>query len=186
METVSAGQVLEGKYRVVGTLGAGGMGTVFAAQDLETGRPVAIKMLSNVPARIVFHPDSGSFVLGDEVGFALRVRARMWRDEDFVPLKDDSLPGAELSIGRAHPNRVGDAAYLPGGERVLTVSGASPQTDDDVAVWDAATGALLGRVLRRPASYASIDVSPDGRRVLLADSSGAQAEVWSSAACEVE
>src|SRR5215813_8118301 len=39
------GQVLDGRYRIVKPLGAGGMGAVFLGQHLSINKPVAIKIL---------------------------------------------------------------------------------------------------------------------------------------------
>ncbi|MCA9591773.1 MAG: serine/threonine protein kinase, partial [Myxococcales bacterium] len=45
MQNVSAGQVFAGDYQIVRPLGRGGMGTVFLALQLSTGRQRALKML---------------------------------------------------------------------------------------------------------------------------------------------
>src|SRR5215510_1534647 len=45
------GQVVQGRYRILRTIGADGMGTVYAAEHLSTGQRVAVKMLSGQYAR---------------------------------------------------------------------------------------------------------------------------------------
>lgn len=45
IERVQIGGVLDGKYRVLGVIGQGGMGTVYEAEHLNIGRRVALKVL---------------------------------------------------------------------------------------------------------------------------------------------
>jgi serine/threonine-protein kinase len=44
-QSVEIGNTLDGRYRIVGTLGRGGMGSVFEALDLSTGISVAVKVM---------------------------------------------------------------------------------------------------------------------------------------------
>ena len=63
------GQVLAGRYRMVGLLGRGGMGEVYRADDLKLGQPVALKFL---PRDVETDPDRLQRFL-DEVRLSLRV-----------------------------------------------------------------------------------------------------------------
>ena len=47
VSTVKVGTVIGGRYRVLGELGKGGFGAVFAARHTGTGREVAVKVLSS-------------------------------------------------------------------------------------------------------------------------------------------
>ena len=61
------GTLLEGRYRLLRSLGSGGMGTVWAAEDERLGRTVAIKQL-HTPSE---DGESG-FLREAQLGAALR------------------------------------------------------------------------------------------------------------------
>ena len=50
-DALSPGDRIAG-YDIIGTLGAGGMGTVYAARDRRTGEPVAVKVLTRTAAAV--------------------------------------------------------------------------------------------------------------------------------------
>jgi len=72
------GAALAGRYRVERELGAGGMATVFLAEDLRHDREVAIKVL---------HPDLGAALGGDRFLAEIKTTARL-QHPHILPLLD--------------------------------------------------------------------------------------------------
>ena len=83
------GQVLMGRYRMVGLLGRGGMGEVYRADDLKLGQPVALKFL---PREVEQDPQRLERFL-TEVRLSLKVtHPNVCRVFD-IGVLDDALPG---------------------------------------------------------------------------------------------
>jgi eukaryotic-like serine/threonine-protein kinase len=112
----TVGSVLDGKYRLEGLVGRGGMGFVFAARHLTTGRPVAIKWMLR---RGDLDQQKKRFVR--EARAAGRIRHRnvidiydVVSDENSTYLVIELLEGeslrSRLSRGRLDPNEAVELA----------------------------------------------------------------------------
>jgi serine/threonine-protein kinase len=102
--SLTLGSCIAGRYRLVRTLGTGGMGTVYAALDLRTGSQVAVKVLppeaSGDPARIErFRRETRAV---SQLGHPNTIRA-------FDAGVLDPLSGQRLSGGRLTDPRAGRA-----------------------------------------------------------------------------
>jgi tetratricopeptide (TPR) repeat protein/tRNA A-37 threonylcarbamoyl transferase component Bud32 len=71
-------QALADRYRIERELGRGGMATVFLAEDLRHGRPVAIKLL---------HPELGAWLGAERFLAEIRITARL-QHPNILPLLD--------------------------------------------------------------------------------------------------
>ena len=62
---VEVGQVLNGKYRIVRRIGAGGMATVYEALHTGLGTALAVKVLLPELARVLAQGVGGRFTIED-------------------------------------------------------------------------------------------------------------------------
>jgi WD domain, G-beta repeat len=81
----------------------------------------------------------------------------------------------EVTPPLTHHGRVVSAAFSPDGARVVTASG-----DDTARVWDAETGAPIGKPMQHKDTVFGAAFSPDGKRVVTA-SQDKTARVWDAA-----
>ena len=85
---------LADRYRVERELGRGGMATVFLAEDLRHGRPVAIKVL---------HPELGAWLGAERFLSEIRITARL-HHPNILPLIDSgTVPAGSLDHERDGP-----------------------------------------------------------------------------------
>jgi tetratricopeptide (TPR) repeat protein/tRNA A-37 threonylcarbamoyl transferase component Bud32 len=79
-------QALANRYRIDRELGRGGMATVFLAEDLRHGRPVAIKLL---------HPELGAWLGAERFLAEIRITARL-QHPNILPLLDSGDSNGRL------------------------------------------------------------------------------------------
>src|SRR3954471_23561639 len=82
------GEIIAGKYRIEGMLGAGGMGLVLSARHLELDQPVAIKMLREEALK---DPDSRAR-FAREAKAAVRLKSEHVARVLDVGTTDDGVP----------------------------------------------------------------------------------------------
>ena len=100
--TIDVGQTIEGKYRVVRHIGAGGMGTVYEGENVLIGRRVAIKLLH---AQVASLPE-------------------------FVERFEREAKAA-VRIGSPHVCDVYDLGRLPNGDRFIVMEYLEGQSLED-------------------------------------------------------
>jgi WD40 repeat protein len=111
-----------------------------------------------------FSPDGQSIITTDNQA------ARLW----------DAQTGRML-FTLPHTDVVYDAAFMPGGARLVTAG-----DDGFVKIWDLSTGTLMMSLTHnRPDDlrmrYWSVEVSPDGQLIAAIASSGSRVDVWDAA-----
>jgi WD40 repeat protein len=131
-------------------------------------------------ATVVWSAETGAEIARAQVGFPITLA--FGPDRLMVSGGDSSLVLLSTNDGGVtslpHEGPVLGAAFVPGGRRVVTVSGAGigsegHRGDDDLRVWDVAERTVVSRIAR--AELGVFALSPDGRR--LADATAAEVEV---------
>ena len=98
----------------------------------------------------------------------------------------DVATGEPIGRSLRHEDRIFCAAFSPDGRRVVTGSGNTAlditwaAATNTAQIWDAATGAPIGRPMRHEDRVSSAAFSPDGARVVTASWDNT-ARVWEAA-----
>jgi len=109
------GTIVDGRYRIVGLLGRGGMGEVYRADDLKLGQPVALKFL---PRDVAQDRDRLERFL-NEVRSALRVtHANVCRVHDIGEVDDQHYLSMEYVDGEDLGSLLRRIGRLPGDKAV--------------------------------------------------------------------
>ena len=109
------GTIIDGRYRVVGLLGRGGMGEVYRADDLKLGQPVALKFL---PRDVAQDRDRLERFL-NEVRSALSVtHANVCRVHDIGEVDDQHYLSMEYVDGEDLGSLLRRIGRLPGDKAV--------------------------------------------------------------------
>ncbi|MFE4212833.1 serine/threonine-protein kinase [Streptomyces sp. NPDC056844] len=154
------GQLLGGRYRLVETLGEGGMGQVWEARDERLDRPVAVKLISLLSGGGSHATDARTRFLREA-----RLTARL-QHPHIVTLHDVGEADVE---GRTTPFLVMERLRGQGMDALLRHGDISPQ---DAARWgaqvaDALAEAHAAGVLHRDIKPSNIMITPSGNAKVL-------------------
>ena len=109
------GTIIDGRYRIIGLLGRGGMGEVYRADDLKLGQPVALKFL---PSEVAQDADRLERFL-NEVRTALRVtHANVCRVHDIGEVDGQHYLSMEYVDGEDLGSLLRRIGRLPGDKAV--------------------------------------------------------------------
>lgn len=151
------GRVLDGKYRLDGVLGAGGMGVVYAATHLGTGRPHALKVIAGAHRA---GPAALERFRREALAAGQLAHAHVVDVTDFGVADVDGAPIAYLVMER-----------LTGGTLRERLVRRGPLPLDDVVAWVVALAAALDTAHARGILHR--DLKPDNI-VLEPDASGVE------------
>ena len=147
------GQVLAGRYEVLGVLGAGGMGTVYRARDRELDEVVALKTLQ----RCMLDGPDALERFRREVKLARRVTHRnVARTFDIGEMGEDKFLTMELIDGPSLGRVLGERGGLPLAEALRVA----------VAIAEALVAAHAAGVIHRDLKPDNVMLARDGRVVV--------------------
>jgi serine/threonine-protein kinase len=109
------GTIIDGRYRIVGQLGRGGMGEVYRADDLKLGQPVALKFL---PADVAREPERLELFLNEVRTAHLVSHANVCRVHDIGEIEGQHYISMEYVDGEDLGSLLRRIGRLPGGKAV--------------------------------------------------------------------
>jgi eukaryotic-like serine/threonine-protein kinase len=141
---IEAGQLLGGKYKILRTLGEGGMGVVLAAEDIRLERTVAIKLLRT---ELASHQEAAERFVR-EARAAVKIQSEHVARVLDVDLTPDQTPMMVME-------------YLEGQDLEHAINERPPLAVQDVALWviqacDAIAEAHAQRIVHRDLKPANI------------------------------
>jgi hypothetical protein len=150
------------------------------ASRLDLLRPLSGELLwtfgglNNKPSELALSLDGSRIAVGDSSGL-LPILSVTNESEGPVRALQHLIgePRSHSAFSTAHDGGVSSLAFHPSG---LLYSASNGDQTNDLRLWDVTTGAQVGRFLIQKSSFAQIDCSGDGRRVLI--SFGDRIEQW--------
>lgn len=153
--------------------------------DLSNGELLVEQRTGDRTSFVGPGPD-GRFVAGTTTGVLAMFDPRGERLVQFTSEQAERGFAGGLLVGVAHDACLRDGLLVDGGRRLLTVGGDySERRRGDLRCWDTATGEEVAPAVRWPKGACTIDLSPDGRVVVVGLEAGT-IELWAAPHRELE